>query len=60
MGLWHVWGFHREWPVARQVGHEVDRQTQDTRTWETGLAQPGGLDQEPLCIREEDGLWDTR
>lgn len=40
MGLWHIWGFHRELPAARQVGREMHRQAQDTRRRRLALPVP--------------------
>lgn len=59
MGLWHIWGFHREPPAARQVGHGMHRQVQDTRAEEGWPCPPLGLDQEPLSIRKEGRLWEA-
>lgn len=59
MGLWHIWGFHRELPAARQVGRKMHRQAQDTRR--RRLALPSHrLDQEPLSIRKKGRLWEAR
>lgn len=60
MGLWHMWGFHRGPPAARQVGcGMMHRQAQDTRI--RRLALPiHRLDQEPLSIRKKGRLREAR
>lgn len=37
MGLWHIWGFHREPPAARQGGHGMQAGTGHTHK-KAGLA----------------------
>lgn len=54
MGLWHIQGFHREPPAARQVGRGMD--AQDARAEEGWPCPPHSLDQKPLSIRKEGRL----